>query len=330
MAATTPLGVLRLKGFNQMHDVTTESTTRDTATPPNEAGHSIPVRSTSLVGRTVAKVAMYVLMVFLAALSIFPFLWMLSTSLKTQNRVMTTKIQLIPSPFAFDNYSKVLSNPDVPFDLFFLNTAKVTLIIVVLRLIACSLAGYAFARLDFPLKNVLFSMLLASMLIPTAVKIIPLFAGYRELGWLDTHWAITVEPALANTFGTFLMRQFFMTIPRELEDAARVDGASPAGVFWRIVLPLSKPALAVLVIFTFTSSWNSFLEPLVFLQSVDKLTIQAGLSFYGSGGASTSFSPSAYNLIMAGGVMALIPVFIVYLVFQRYFTEGIALTGIKG
>lgn len=121
-----------------------------------------------------------------------------------------------------------------------------------------------------------------------------------------------------------------MTIPRDLMDAARVDGANPAQVFWRIVLPLAKPALAVLVIFTFTSTWNSFLEPLVFLQSVDKLTIQAGLSFYGSGGASTSFSPSAYNLIMAGGVMALVPVFVVYLAFQRYFTEGIALSGIKG
>jgi multiple sugar transport system permease protein len=293
-----------------------------------DAQHSGKKRS--MVGYVTGKVVVYILMTFLAVLSIFPFLWMLSTSLKQQNRVMTSKIELIPKAFAWENYEKVLTNPDVPFDLFFLNTAKVTIIVVVLRIIACSLAGYAFARLEFPFKDALFAMLLASMLIPTAVKIIPLFEIYKQLGWLDTHLSIIVEPAFANTFGTFLMRQFFMTIPRELEDAARVDGESPAGVFWRIALPLAKPALAVIVIFTFTATWNSFLEPLVYLQSVDKLTIQPGLSFYGSGGASTSFSPSAYNLIMAGGILSLIPVFVIYLIFQRYFTEGIALSGIKG
>lgn len=302
-----------------------------TSSGPLAAATVTERRHAGVTARSAAmKTVVYVIMTVIAAVSIFPFLWMLSTSLKAQNQVMTIKIQLIPNPVMWENYRTVLTNPDVPFDLFFLNSVKVTLIILLLRLVACSLAGYAFARLDFPFKDALFAMLLASMLIPTAVKLIPLFQGYRELGWLDTHWAITVEPGLANTFGTFLMRQFFMTIPRELEDAARVDGASPAEVFWRIVLPLAKPALAVLTIFTFTSSWNSFLEPLVFLQSVDKLTIQPGLSFYGSGGASTTFSPSAYNLIMAGGIMALVPIFVVYIAFQRFFTQGIALSGLKG
>lgn len=295
---------------------------------PSSGPAAVSGRSTT--GTIIARVGLYVLMAFIALLSIFPFLWMLSTSLKAQNQVMTTKIQLIPDPFLFSNYVDVLSNPSVPFDLFFFNTAKVTIIVVVLRIFACAMAGYAFARLDFPLKNVMFGSLIASLFIPAAIKIIPLYIIYNKLHWLDTHWAITVEPALAATFGTFLMRQFFMTIPQDLEDAARIDGETPFGIFWHISLPLAKPALAALVIFTFTSTWNAFLEPLIYLQSVNKLTIQAGLSFYGSGGADTTFSPSAYNLLMAGGVLSLIPVFVIYLAFQRYFTEGIALTGIKG
>ena len=310
-----------------------QAETRPAQVRDREQGAELTASRKGVLGRAktvVLDILLYGLMAAIGALCVFPFLWMLSTSFKANNRVMTTDIKLWPDPFVPQNYVDVLTNPDVPFDLFFFNTAKVTIIVVVLRLIACSMAGYAFARLDFPFKNVLFSMLLASLLIPTAIKIIPLYIGYQRLGWLDTHWAITIEPALANTFGTFLMRQFFMTIPRDLEDAARVDGTSHFGVFWRIALPLSKPALAVITIFTFTATWNNFLEPLVFLQSVGQLTIQPGLSFYGSGGSGTSFSPSFYNLIMAGGVMALIPVFIVYLAFQRYFTSGITLTGIKG
>lgn len=310
----------------------TESTTLQAADGMNR-----PMPVTSGVGmaarsrRGLGIALLYCLMVLIAIISLFPFLWMLSTSFKAINQVMTIRMELIPDPFLPENYRQVLTNPDVPFNLFFLNTVKVTAAVVVLRVLSCSLAGYAFARLRFPLKNTLFAMLLASLLIPAAVKIIPLYIGYQRVGWLDTHWTLIVEPGLANTFGTFLMRQFFMTIPKDLEDAARLDGASHARIFWQIAMPLAKPALAVLVIFTFTTTWNNFLEPLIYLNSVDKLTIQPGLSFYGgSGDTGTNFSSRSYNLVMAGGVMALVPIVIVYIIFQRYFTSGITLTGLRG
>ena len=273
--------------------------------------------------------AAYVLMTLIGLVAIFPLFWALSTSFKDPRRVLILPPQLIPDPFVPANYVEVFTV--VPFHLFLLNSAKVTFLVLVLRLAACSLAGYSFARLRSPGRDVIFGALLAAIMVPTALAIIPLYMIYQKLGWLDTHLSIIVAPGLANTFGTFLMRQFFMTLPKELEEAALIDGASHPEIFARVMLPLAGPSLAALAIFTFTSSWNSFMEPLVFLRSVDNLTVPVGLSFFGRGSTTyaTAGTPPAYNLLMAGSMVAIIPTIIVLLIFQKYFTRGIAMTGIK-
>lgn len=278
------------------------------------------------LGQRLGDGALYVLMILIALFALFPFAWTVSTSFKESRRVMVIPPQLIPNPFAPDNYAAIFR--EVPFHLFIVNSIKVTSLVVVLRLLACSLAGYSFARLRSPGRNAVFGVLLASLMVPGALALIPRYFIYQQLGWINTHWAIIVAPALANTFGTFLMRQFFMTLPKELEEAAIIDGASHPQIFARVMLPLAGPPLAALAIFTFTSNWNSFLEPFVYLRTIDLLTIPPGLSFFGRGSNTTS--PPEYNLIMAGSVVAIIPTFVVFLAFQRYFTRGIAMTGLKG
>ncbi|HEV8636633.1 MAG TPA: carbohydrate ABC transporter permease [Chloroflexota bacterium] len=274
--------------------------------------------------------ALYALMLLVALLAVFPLMWAISTSFKDPRRVLTLPPQLIPDPFVPENYLEIFRV--VPFHLFIWNSVKVTLFVLVLRLLACSLAGYSFARLRTPGRDVIFGILLASLMVPGALAIIPRYMIYQQLGWIDTHLSIVVAPAIANTFGTFLMRQYFMTLPKELEEAALIDGATHPQIFARVMLPLAGPALAALAIFTFTTSWNSFLEPLVYLRSVDLLTIPPGLSFFGRGSTNyaTAAAPPSYNLIMAGSVVAVIPTIAVFLVFQRYFTRGIAMTGLKG
>jgi multiple sugar transport system permease protein len=280
----------------------------------------------------------YAGMSIIAFVTLFPFVWMVTTSLKAANRVNILPPQIIPDPWVWDNFSKVISNVSFPFPVWYFNSLKVTILVLVLRLLACAMAGYGFARLRAPGKNLLFGILLAALMIPEAVTVVPLYVGYKNvpawLGgpWLDTHWSIIIRPGLAATFGTFLLRQFFMTLPQELDEAARIDGAGFFTTFWRVMLPLSGPALAALAIFTFTGTWNAFFEPLIFLNNVSLLTIPVGLSFYGSGGGrfATASAPPQYNLLMAGALMALVPVLLVYGAFQRYFTAGIALTGIKG
>lgn len=278
------------------------------------------------LGRRATGGALYALMGLIALVAIFPFLWTLSTSFKESGKVLVIPPQLIPRPFVPDNYVEIFR--EVPFHLFIVNSIKVTSLVLVLRLLACSLAGYSFARLRSPGRDAIFGVLLASLMVPGALALIPRYFIYQQLGWINTHWAIIVAPAIANTFGTFLMRQFFMTLPKELEEAAIIDGASHPQIFARVMLPLAGPPLAALAIFTFTSNWNSFLEPFVYLRTIDLLTIPPGLSFFGRGSNTTS--PPAYNLIMAGSVVAIIPTFVVFLAFQRYFTRGIAMTGLKG
>jgi len=268
--------------------------------------------------------ALYVLMILIAVVAVFPLLWALSTSFKEQARVMSLPPQFIPRPFVAENYVEIFQI--VPFHLFILNSLKVTLSILVLNLLACSMAGYSFARLRSPGRDAIFGVLLAALMVPGALSLIPRYMLYQQLGWLDTHLSIIVAPALASTFGTFLMRQFFLTLPKELEEAALIDGASYPRIFFQIMLPLAKPALAALAIFTFTTSWNEFLSPLVYLKSVDLLTLPAGLSFFGRSGT----TPPAYNLLMAGSIVAMIPTVVVFLTFQRYFLRGIAVEGLKG
>jgi multiple sugar transport system permease protein len=267
---------------------------------------------------------LYILIAIVIAITILPFLWMISTSFKVPTEAIKVPPEWIPRPAIIDNYVSLFTSDILPFPNFILNSIKVAVLVVVGRLFICSLAGYGFARLSFPGRDGALAFLIGSMMIPGMVTIFPLYFMYARMQWLDTHWPLIVPQIVANTFGTFLMRQFLMTIPKDLEDAAIIDGSSHFGVFWNIMLPLSKPVLATLGIFTFMSSWNNFFAPLIFLNRTQKFTLPLGLAFFNN-----SFS-TQYTKLMAGVVLSLIPILIVYTFAQKYFTRGIALTGLKG
>jgi multiple sugar transport system permease protein len=256
-----------------------------------------------------------------AILMLMPFVWMLSTSLKSVGAVFEYPPTFIPSPILWDNYRRLFEV--LPFARFFLNSLIVASAVTAIHLASSSLAAYAFARLRFPGRDALFLGYLATLMIPAQVVIIPNFILLRYLGWIDTYQAL-ILPAAFNAFGTFLLRQYFLTIPYELEDAAVVDGASHFQIFLQVILPLSGPALSALAIFTFLFNWNSFLYPLVVTNSTEMSTLTVGLNTL-QGQYNT-----AWTLLMAGSVIALLPVLTVFVFAQRYFIKGITLTGIGG
>ena len=270
-----------------------------------------------LLGRTVLRL----ILITGAITMIFPFVWMLSTSLKSLNDAITMPPQLVPSQVAWSNYTDIFQQ--VPFGRFFLNTVVMSVGRTVGQLITCSLAGYAFARLRFPGKNVLFMLYLAGLMVPFQVIVVPEFILVKWMGWLDTFQALIV-PGIFSAFGTFLLRQFFLTLPASLEEAAILDGCGLFGVLWRIVLPLSKPALSALVIFTFLWSWNDFLWPLVATKSNDMQVLSVGLLTL-QGQYTTN-----WPYLMAGAVIASLPMLVLYIALQKQFVQGIAMTGLKG
>lgn len=275
-----------------------------------------------LRGRALARrVLAYLALTVLAVLSVVPFLWMLSTSFKSVDEVFLFPPKWIPSHFRGSNYTSLWH--DFPMSTWIFNSFKVTTLVTIGVLITSSMAAYAFARINFPGRNVLFYMYLGAMMIPGWVMLVPNFILMRNLGWIDTHWALII-PAIGQPFGTFLLRQFFMTIPKELEEAARVDGATHFHIFTRIILPLSKPALATLAVFQFMAIWNEFLWPLIVLNSPEKFTTPLGLGFL-----NTAHSTD-WTRLMAGSVILLAPVVILFIITQRYYVQGISLTGLKG
>jgi multiple sugar transport system permease protein len=274
-------------------------------------------RSRLRVGRAIT----YVLLIAMAAAMLLPFAWMLSASLKLDKDVFRFPIQWIPADPQWGNYARIWTQ--IPFLTFFANTAKLTVIITLLQLATSSFAAYAFAKLQFKGRDVLFLAYIASIAIPWQVYMIPQFIMMRRLDLVDTHLALILLQAF-SAFGVFLLRQFFISIPNDLSDAARIDGLSEYGIYFRIMLPLSKPALATLTIFTFVGVWNDFMGPLIYLNSESKKTIQLGLRMF------IQQYSADYSLIMAASLVSLIPVIILFLSFQRFFVEGIASTGIKG
>jgi multiple sugar transport system permease protein len=251
---------------------------------------------------------------------IAPFIWMVSTSLKSLNEVFVFPPTLFGESLRWNNYLQISDR--FPFSIFFLNSLKISVLVTAGQLFTCSLGGYSFARLKFPGRDIIFLLYLATLMIPYFVIVIPIFIMMRSFGWVDTHYALIV-PGLFSAFGTFLMKQFFLTIPRELEDAAKIDGCTPFGIYRRIFLPLSKPALAALGIFTFMWSWNDFLAPLIFLNTITKRTIPLGLAVM-QGLYSTDW-PS----LMAASVLSVMPIIIVFLCAQEFFVKGITLSGLK-
>ena len=252
---------------------------------------------------------------------IVPFVWMISTSLKDPGNVFVYPPQWFPRPLVWENYARVLKQID--FARYFLNTAFITICVVSGQLFTSSLGAYAFARLNFPGRDKLFLLYLGTMMIPGQVTMIPIFIFVRIIGWIDTYAALII-PGCFTAWGTFLLRQFFLTIPKELEDAAAIDGCSAFGKYWQIILPLSKPALATLGVFAFMGTWNSFQWPLIVTISEKMRTLSVALaSFQG-------VYRTDWTLLMASSVLTLLPILVIFMFGQKYFVEGITLTGLKG
>ncbi len=273
-------------------------------------------------GRAAVRTALtYVALTAGAIVFMLPFVWMISSSLKPVADIFEIPVRLIPRVFRPENYTEAFHTK--PFNLFYLNSAKISLLSIVGSILSCSLAGYGFARLKFWGKNVIFVGLLASMMLPFQVTIIPLFIIFRNIKALNTHWPLILPTFFGAAFFVFLMRQYFLTLPGELEEAAIVEGASYARVFAQIFLPLAKPALVTLAIFEFQNTWNDLFNPLVYLNTMRKFPVALGLAQY------SDEMGENWHLMMAGAVTSTIPPIVVFFLFQRYFVEGIALTGLK-
>ena len=282
------------------------------------------VATTSVARRprvTVGQVLVIATAIVIGLVMLAPFVWMLSASLKLNKDVFTFPIQWIPAEPRWQNYVDIWTK--IPLGLFVWNTAKITIAVTILQLLTSSFAAYAFAKLQFPFRDTLFLGYIATIAMPWQVYMVPQFLLMRELGLHNTHWSLIVLQAF-TAFGVFLMRQFYQSIPDELCEAARIDGMNEYQIWWRIMLPLSKPALSTLTIFTFVTTWNDFLGPLIYLTKTELKTIQIGLRMF------ISQYSAEYGLIMAASVVALIPVLVVFLALQRFFIEGIASTGLKG
>lgn len=268
--------------------------------------------------------ASYIAMTAIAAVTLAPFLWMVAASLHPSHGALPTPDHLLPKRLHWENYGTVVSPEGLPFGRFLWNTLVVAVSVVAGQLAFCSLAAYGFARLHFPLRGPLFFLFVATLMIPPQVTMIPAFLEVRWLGWLDTYLALIV-PTLSSAFGVFLLRQFFLTLPRDLDEAARLDGCSELGIYWRIALPLAGPALATLATFGFISTWTDFFWPLLVTSTTEMRTLEVGLSLF-----KDSFGATNWPLQMAAAVLVLCPVLLVFLLTQRFFVRGIALAGIKG
>ena len=268
----------------------------------------------------IKTVVVHILIYGLALITIAPFFWMVLTSLKDISDIFVYPPKWWPSEFHFENYLNAFDA--APFGKFYFNSLFVALSVTIGQLITCSMAAFAFARLNFKGRDPLFYIFLGTMMVPYNVTMIPSFMILYWFGWIDTYQALIV-PGLASAFGTFLLRQFFMTIPKELEEAAYIDGASKFAVLWRIIVPLAKPALATLAIFTFMGVFNDFIWSLIVLNSEEMHTVQLGLAIF------RDRYVTQWDLLMAGSVTAVLPILIVFFVAQKYFIKGIALSGLK-
>lgn len=272
--------------------------------------------------KTVKTIITQIILIIMAFLAVFPFLWMISTSLKGAEEVFAYPPKLIPEIFHWENYKKALT--DLPFDKAYWNSIKLAVINVTGQVVTSAMAGYALGKLKFRGSNIVFGGFIGVMMVPYTVISIPLFLIFSELNLIDTHLAIILMTFAYMPMGVFLCRQFIMAIPNELMEAAIIDGASYGSIFFRIIIPLIKPALASLGIFSFMWNWNSFYTPLIFLNSQDKFTVPLLLNMF-KGKYTVDWS-----LIMAASTISIIPVLAVYLFSQKHIIEGITITGLKG
>lgn len=262
-------------------------------------------------------------MLIVSFVMVVPFLWMLSTSFKSSTEVFNFPIEWIPKVFYVENYSHVWLNEYYPFYQFFGNSIYIAFMALIGQVIVSATAAYAFAKVHFRFKNLIFLLYLSTMMIPHQATMVPYFALFRALKIYNTHWAL-ILPAWINMTSIFLLRQFFMSIPEDLSESAKLDGASHLRILAQIIMPLSMPAVSTLVILGFVSVWNDYVNPLVFITKKDLYTITLGIAAY------TEDDMTMYNLIMVAATCAILPIVMVYLCCQKYFIQGIATTGMKG
>jgi multiple sugar transport system permease protein len=266
----------------------------------------------------------YLILLVGAVPMIFPFLWMLSTALKTPPQLLEFPPILIPSPFDWSNFATALQT--LPFGRFLRNTLIIEVFVIIGGLISNTLVAYGFARLRFPGRDFLFFLVISTIIIPWMVRLVPLYLIFNQLGWVNSFLPLVVPAFFGTPFDIFLLRQFFRSIPDDLSDAARIDGANELQILTRLILPLSKPVLAAVVIFTFQNVWDDFVYPLVFLHDQQLKTVALGLYDF------IAIDPFAtpWHLLMAASVLVVLPVLLLFAAFQRYFIQGITLTGVKG
>lgn len=291
----------------------------DTLRPLAATEATTPQRGTALPGQIVRLVAMGLII----GLMVLPFLWMLSTSLKAQEYILQTPPQLIPNPITLESYTGLAERIDLVRTFF--NSAFVALVGTAGQIVISAMSAYAFARLEWPGRNQVFLLYLTTMMIPAVVMVIPQFILVRNLGWMNTYAALIV-PGLFSAFGTFLLRQAFLTIPKDFEEAAFVDGANHFTIFWRIIMPLSLPSLATLGVFSFMGYWNNYLYPLFVARRDEVMTLPIALATLQAGPRALT----EWNMVMAGSVITVLPILVAYLLAQRWFVSGAISSGIKG
>lgn len=295
-----------------------------TATPPSQAQ---PVQrrphtpSQTSVAR-VQKTSTYILLIAGTAVFVIPFLWMLTTSLKTAQEVLAYPPKLLPATPQFSNYPTAWTS--LPFTTFLINSIIITGLSVVGNLVSCVLPAYAFARLRARTRSAMFALMVATMAIPAEVTLVPTFIMFSKLNMVNTYWPLFLPAWFGYAFFIFLLRQFFRSIPQEITDAASIDGAGHLRTLWSIFLPMSKPAIAAVAIFSFVGNWNNFLTPLIYLRTQNNFTLALGLSLF-KGQYETQ-----YNQMMAVGIISLLPILIVFFLAQRTFVEGVRLSGLGG
>lgn len=271
--------------------------------------------------RKKGKVVIYIVLTLLAMLMVMPFLWMLFSSFKSNNEVFSLPMRLLPREWHWENYSLIWEK--IPLMTFFKNTTKLTVITTLIQVFTSCFAAYGFAKVNFKGRDILFVIYVTTIAVPWQVYMVPQFALMGKMGLTNSHLGLILMQAF-SAFGVFLMRQFMMGIPSELLEAARIDGLNEYGIFFRIALPLAKPGIATLVIFTFVTIWNDFMGPLIYINSTELKTIQLGIRMF------ISQYGAEYALIMAASMLSLIPVLIIFMLCQKWFVEGITAGGVKG
>lgn len=285
------------------------------------ATQAIAIKKKKSTSAIVRKVLLYVLLIIIGIIMVVPFLWMISTSLKEQYDTVKIPPVWIPNPPRWQNYVDLFTQQ--PMLQFMLNTIKIVFFVVLGQLFFSSLAAYSFARIKFKGRTVMFFFYIATLMVPGQVTMIPTYLMFAKVGLVDNH-IVLILPAFFSAFGVFLLRQFFMSLPKELEEAAEIDGCNPFTTYYRIMLPLIVPAMLTLGVFTLMNTWNDYMGPLIYLTTPEKYTMTLGIAYF------KGVYITQWNLVMAGSVLSVIPILVAYLCAQKYFVEGIAFSGVKG